>query len=107
MKLFTVARVSMPMLVLGAAFAFAPQSRAQEVAPDQFAIAPNAPASASNMTPAAAEKPASPATLHANKKPATRVTPANSAKNVSPSQKPELLAVQDKRKIPASKANKQ
>lgn len=95
------------MVVLGAAFALAPQSRAQEVAPDHFEIVSKAPSAATAIAPAPAVKPpASAATLHANKKPSARVTSANSAKNVSGSQKPEVVAVQDKRKIPARQPNK-
>ena len=107
MKPFNVSRICMPLLGLGAALALAPQSRAQEAAPDQFEIAPNAPnAVLAQASAATAKQPTAPAVLHAgNKKPNTHVTPASSGKSLSGSQKPEVVAVQDKRKIAARKPN--
>jgi hypothetical protein len=106
MKLVNPLRLCAPLFILAAAFVLAPPSRAQEVAPDHFEIAPNPPAGA-GAAPAIVAKPSpTKAAVHAgNKKPGAQMPVANSANNLSRSQKPEVVAVQDKHKLPASKPN--
>jgi hypothetical protein len=97
----------MPLLGLGAMLALAPQSRAQaEVSPDHFdenGVVGAAPAKAavakSKQTPAP--------TQTAQNKTGAAHTAARSASAKKPldAHKPELVAVDDKRKVPASKPN--
>ena len=105
MKLAGPFRICMPLLALGAALVLAPQSRGQEVSPDHFEVVPNPPNAAGTAALVPAERPsAPPAAVHArNKKPSAHAAPVNSTKNLSEFQRTALVAVQDKRKVPASK----
>jgi hypothetical protein len=106
MKFFSAVKIWLPLLGLGAALALAPQSRAQsEVAPDHFdgtdSWAPAATAQA--PAPKANQRPAS-STQVRNKKLSTPATSQlASAKSFSESQRPDVLALQDKRKTPTRK----
>ena len=105
MKLLSLPRIWMPMLVAGAALCLAPQSRAQaEVAPDHFDGTDSWEIAAKAKTSAAKAKQATPSTLSAAKqKPGSHLAAGNSAKNASEAHQPQLVAVQDKRKVPATK----
>ena len=103
MKPFGDLKSWMPLVGLGAALVLAPQSRAQaDVAPDHFdengvvdVIPAKAPAARAKATPANS-------TQAANKKSGTHAGPqATAAKNGAQPQKPEVVAVNDKRKVPA------
>jgi hypothetical protein len=109
MKLFSEPRIWMPLAGLGMTLALAPQSRAQaDVAPDNFEVAYSAtPAPAAKVPAPKAKPPVAPSPQAANKKhtqPALQVT---SAKNVSESERPDALVVQDQRKMPPRKPNNQ
>jgi hypothetical protein len=111
MKFLSAMKIGMFLLGLGAALALAPQSRAQsEVAPDHFdgtdswaaAAAAKVPAPKAKQFPVAATQAAR------NQKLSTHATPLlASAKNFSESQRPQVLAIQDKRKAQARKPNNQ
>jgi hypothetical protein len=110
MKFFSAAKIWMPLLGLGAALALAPQSRAQsEVAPDHFDGTDSWAAAAAAKVPAPKAKQLPVATAQArNQKLSTHATPLlASAKNLPESQRPEVLAIQDKRKTQARKPNNQ
>jgi hypothetical protein len=110
MRFFSAAKIWMLLLGLGAALALAPQSRAQsEVAPDRFDGTDSWAAAAAAKVPApkAKQLPFS-STQARNQKLSTHATPQLvSAKNVSESQRPDVLAIQDKRKTPTRKPNNQ
>ena len=91
-------RTWMPLVGLGAALALAPTSRAQsEIAPDHFDVAYNPPAGAVANTPGLSAK-QRPVQVR-NNKPGTHVTSqVASNKNLTGARRPELLAIQDKRK---------
>ena len=111
MKPFAALKFCVPVLGLGAVLLLAPQARAQsEISPDHFdgtdswATAPAVKAPA----PTAAKPKAASALQAQNKKPGThasaRLTPAKDASGPS---RPELVAVQQKRKTPTAKPNNQ
>jgi hypothetical protein len=110
MKPFGSLKIWMPLLGLGAALVLAPQSRAQaEVAPDHFDGTDSwAVASAAKTPSSKASQSSSSSAQAANKKRgAASASQVASAKNAADSQRPELVAVQDKRKVPARKKKNQ
>lgn len=108
MKLFGAIRLWMPLAGLGAFLAFAPQSRAQaDVSPDHFDengitrdfAAAKAPSAKAKATPAAS--------VAQNQKPGAKAKLQTvSAKSAKP-QKNQLVAVNDKSKLPPRKPENQ
>jgi hypothetical protein len=108
MTRFGSLKIGMPLLGLGITLAFAPQSRAQaDAAPDNFEVAYDAAPLA--VAKVAAPKPkqlTTPSAQAAKKKPGTHATlQVASDKTIPESERPDLLAIQDKRKTSAHKPN--
>jgi hypothetical protein len=104
MKLFVMCRISMGLLVFGAALVLAPSSRAQsEIAPDQFDGNDSWAAAAVSKAPTPKTKLPSTAIQAQNKRAGTHAV----ASNVSEPQGAELVAIQDKRKTSPRKPNQQ
>ena len=107
MKLLCLPRIWMPVLVAGAALCLAPQSRAQaEVAPDHFDGTDSWEIAVKSKAPAPRAKQAATASAlsAANQKPSSHLTAGNSSKDLSQVQQPQVVAVQDKHKVPANKS---
>lgn len=105
MQLIGAIKLWMPLAGLATFLAFAPQSRAQaEVSPDQFGDNGTTSSFAHGKAPAAEVK-AAPAAVAQKRKPAKRETV--SAKKPSSPQQNELVAVNDKSKVPARKPDNQ
>jgi hypothetical protein len=109
MKLFCEPRMWMPLAGLGITLALAPQSRAQaDAAPDNFEVAYSAtPAPAAKVLAPKAKPPVAPSAQAANKKHTQPTLQVTSAKNVSDSERPDALAIQDQRQTPPRKPNNQ
>jgi hypothetical protein len=109
MKLFSEPRIWIPLVGLGMALALAPQSRAQaDAGPDNFETAYSAvPAPAAKAPAPKAKPPVGTSAQAANKKHAQPTLQVTSAKNVSESDRPDVLAIQDQRKTPPRKPNNQ
>lgn len=108
MKFLSTMKIGMFLVGLGAALALAPPSRAQsEVAPDHFDGTDSWAAAAAAKVPAPKAKQFPVAATQArNQKLSTHATPLlASAKNFSESQRPEVLAIQDKRNARVRKPN--
>ena len=108
MKHFGSLKICMPMLGLGITLALAPQSRAQaDASPDNFEVAYNAaPLAVANVPAPKPKQLATPSVPAAKKKPGTHATlQVASAKTIPESERPDLLAIQDKRKTSAHKPN--
>lgn len=104
MKLFVMFRISMGLLVFGAALVLAPSSRAQaEIAPDHFDGSDSWAAAAESKAPTPKAKQASAAIQAQSKKSGTHAA----ANNVSEPKLAELVAIQDKRKASPRKPNQQ
>jgi hypothetical protein len=103
MKPFVMFRISIGLLVFGAALVLAPSSRAQsEIAPDQFDGNDSWAAAAVSKAPTPKTKLPSTA-IQAQKRAGTHAV----ASNVSEPQGAELVAIQDKRKTSPRKPNQQ
>jgi len=109
MKLFSEPRIWMPLAGLGLTLALAPQSRAQaDVSPDNFEVAYSAtPAPAAKVPAPKPKPPVAPSAQAANKKHTQPTLQVTSARNVSDSERPDALVVQDQRKTPPRKPNNQ
>ncbi len=108
MKLFSEPRIWMPLAGLGITLALAPQSRAQaDASPDNFEVAYSAatPARAAKVPVPKAKPPVAPSAHAANKKPTPPSLQVTSARTVSESERPDVLAIQDQRKTPPRKPN--
>jgi len=113
MKLFGAIKFWMPLIGLGAALALAPQSRAQaDISPDHFDENGIVSDFAHGKPPAAKPAPArtapSGAAVAHNQKPGANAKPQTvSAKNSPAAPKEQLVAVNDKSKLPPRKQNEQ
>jgi hypothetical protein len=107
MKFLGTVTIWMPLLGLGAVLALAPQSRAQsEVAPDHFdAPDSRAVATAQAAAPKANQPPAPSTQVRNQKHSAPATLQIASAKSLSESQRPDVIAIQDKRKTATRKSN--
>jgi hypothetical protein len=109
MKLFGAIKLWMPLAIFGAAFLLAPQSRAQaEVSPDHFddnGVTGNF-VHANSASKTTAVKSASTAVAH-NQKPSAKAKTQTVAKNSPAAPKEQLVAVNDKSKVPPRKQNDQ
>lgn len=112
MKLFGAIKFWMPLAGLGAALLLAPQSQAQaDVSPDHFDengitsdfVHAKSPAAKTAVTKATAT-PAAPAVAH-NQKPSAKTKTQTVAKNSPAAPKEQLVAINDKSKLPPRKQN--
>jgi len=113
MKLFGAIKLWMPLIGFGAALALAPQSRAQaDVAPDHFdengIVSDFAHSKPPAAKPAPARTASSGAVVAHNQKPAANAKSQTvSVKNSPATPKEQLVAVNDKSKLPPRKQNQQ